>query len=182
MMADRPLSPLVARKGWELAQPERYQYDSTNARVQLHDYALDRYKSYVNVDGTTLAEFTEFTIAVPGWTKSYTYFRASQLATITPNGSGGEITEFSHPNRLARSSSRINQPVPRPSRHIFPSADLSMPNRRFKLTISVSPAMTEARRQSWIMRSIELMIQNWVDSPKLIRLESVPQVSQRRKL
>jgi RHS repeat-associated protein len=81
-------------------QLERYQYDSTNARVQSHDFALNRYKTYLNAGGTTMAEFTEFTVAVPVWTKSYTYMGGSQLSTITPNGSGGEYTEYNHPDRL----------------------------------------------------------------------------------
>ena len=80
-------------------QLERYQYDSTNARVQSHDPALDRYKTFLNAGGTTLAEFTEFTVAVPVWTKSYTYLGDSQLATITPV-SGSENVEFNHPDRL----------------------------------------------------------------------------------
>jgi RHS repeat-associated protein len=45
-------------------------------------------------------EYTEFTGAVPSWTKSYIYLGSSQLSTITPNGSGGETTEYNHPDRL----------------------------------------------------------------------------------
>ncbi len=80
-------------------QLERLQYDSTNARVQSHDPALDRYKGFLNTGGTTLAEFTEFIVGVPTWTKSYTYLGGSQLATITPV-SGSENIEFNHPDRL----------------------------------------------------------------------------------
>ncbi len=80
-------------------QLERFQYDSTNARVQSHDPALDRYKTFLNAGGTTLAEFTEFTVSVPVWTKSYTSMGGSQLATITPSG-GSENVEFNHPDRL----------------------------------------------------------------------------------
>ncbi|MCY7356289.1 MAG: hypothetical protein LH609_02250, partial [Rudanella sp.] len=45
-------------------------------------------------------EYTEFAGAVPTWTKSYTYLGSSQLSTITPNGTGGEYTEYNHPDRL----------------------------------------------------------------------------------
>jgi RHS repeat-associated protein len=80
-------------------QLERFQYDSTNARVQSHDFALDRYKTHLNAGGTAIAEFTEFTVAVPVWTKSYTYLGDTQLATITPV-SGSENVEYNHPDRL----------------------------------------------------------------------------------
>ncbi len=89
----------IIRNAADQTQLERFQYDSTNARVQSHDPALDRYKTFLNAGGTTLAEFTEFTVAVPVWTKSYTYLGGSQLATITPNG-GSENIEFNHPDRL----------------------------------------------------------------------------------
>ncbi len=80
-------------------QLERFQYDSTNARVQSHDFALDRYKTHLNTGGTSIAEFTEFTVGLPTWTKSYTYLGGSQLSTITPNGQN-EYIEFNHPDRL----------------------------------------------------------------------------------
>ena len=57
-------------------------------------------RKFSSVSGTTLAEYTEFTSTVMTWTKSYTYLGDSQLATITPNGSGGENVEFNHPDRL----------------------------------------------------------------------------------
>lgn len=49
---------------------------------------------------TILAAYTEFQAAVPSWTKSYTYLGGTQLSTITPNGAGGETTEYNHPDRL----------------------------------------------------------------------------------
>ncbi|MBA2335316.1 MAG: RHS repeat-associated core domain-containing protein, partial [Blastocatellia bacterium] len=91
---------IVRKDDANQTQLERYQYDSTNARVQSHDFALDRYKSHLNAGGTAIAEFTEFTVGVPTWTKSYTYLGSSQLSTITPNGQGGEYTEYNHPDRL----------------------------------------------------------------------------------
>ena len=48
--------------------------------------------------GTVLGEYAEFTSAVPTWTKSYTYLGSSQLATVSPNGTGGEFVEFDHPD------------------------------------------------------------------------------------
>src|SRR5690606_36940349 len=57
-------------------------------------------KIFASTGGTTLAEYTENTHAVPTWTKSYTYLGDSQLATVTPDGSGGEYVEFNHPDRL----------------------------------------------------------------------------------
>ncbi len=90
---------IVRKDDANQTQLERYQYDSTNARVQSHDFALDRYKSHLNAGGTAIAEFTEFTVGVPTWTKSYTYLGSSQLSTITPNGQGGEYTEYNQNSR-----------------------------------------------------------------------------------
>jgi RHS repeat-associated protein len=64
------------------------------------DYTYGYLKIFASVGGSTLNEYTEFAGAVPSWTKSYTYLGSSQLSTITPNGSGGEITEYNHPDRL----------------------------------------------------------------------------------
>jgi RHS repeat-associated protein len=89
-------------------QLERYQYDHTNARVQSHDPAADVYKSYLNAGGTTLAEFTETTINVPTWTKSYTYLGNRLLATLTPVG-GAENTELNHPDKIG-TKAITNQP------------------------------------------------------------------------
>ena len=90
---------IIRKDDTNQTQLERFQYDSTNARVQSHDPALDRYKTFLNAGGTTLAEFTEFAVGDPTWTKSYTYLGGSQLATITPV-SGSENVEFNHPDRL----------------------------------------------------------------------------------
>ena len=94
-------------------QLERFQYDHTNARVQSHDLATNQYKTYVSAGVTTLAEFTETTINVPVWTKSYTYLGGSQLATITPNGAS-ETIEFNHPDRLG-TKAKTNQSAGTPT-------------------------------------------------------------------
>lgn len=80
-------------------QLERFQYDSTNARVQSHDPAQDQYKSYLNAGGTTLAEFTEITVGIPIWTKSYTHLGNRLLSTVIPV-SNSENVEFAHPDKL----------------------------------------------------------------------------------
>ena len=79
---------------------QRFGYGATNARFQSLDNQTGQWTMYAAVGGTTLAEYTEFSPSVPTWTKSYTYMGGSQLSTITPNGSGGEITEYNHPDRL----------------------------------------------------------------------------------
>lgn len=79
---------------------QAFQYGSTNARLMDLDYGYGYLKIFASVGGTTLAEYTEFTGAVPTWTKSHIYLGSSQLSTITPNGSGGEYTEYNHPDRL----------------------------------------------------------------------------------
>jgi len=75
-------------------------YGSTNAKLMDHDLVNGQLKIFASVGGTTMAEYTEYTSTVPTWTKSYTYFGDTQLATVTPNGSGGEYIEFNHPDRL----------------------------------------------------------------------------------
>jgi RHS repeat-associated protein len=46
-------------------------------------------------------EYTEFGgNGILVWTKSLIYFGGSVLSTITPNGQGGEYTEYHHPDRL----------------------------------------------------------------------------------
>ncbi len=47
-----------------------------------------------------LTEYTEYAQYVFTWTKSFTYLGDSLLSTITPNGAGGEVTEYNHPDRL----------------------------------------------------------------------------------
>ncbi|HMO80001.1 MAG TPA: hypothetical protein PKD24_04350 [Pyrinomonadaceae bacterium] len=79
---------------------QRFKCGSTNARLMALDYASNQWTIYASTGGTTLAEYTEFTEHTPTWTKTYTYLGSSHLATITPNGTGGEYVEFNHPDRL----------------------------------------------------------------------------------
>ena len=80
------------------APVEHVGYGSTNARMMVLDYQSNLWTIYAAAGGTVLAEYTEFTSAVPTWTKSYTYLGSSQLATVSPNGTGGEYVEFNHPD------------------------------------------------------------------------------------
>src|SRR5205085_3037762 len=51
--------------------------------------------------GVSIAEFSEADNSVtPSWSKSYVYLGARLLATMTPNGVGGNAIEFDHPDRL----------------------------------------------------------------------------------
>ncbi len=79
---------------------QAFQYGSTNARLIDYDGVAGLNKFYASTGGTTLAEYTEFAHTVPTWTKTYTYLGSTQLATVTPNGTGGEYVEFNHPDRL----------------------------------------------------------------------------------
>jgi len=79
---------------------QAFQYGSTNARVMSLEHLTGQWTIYGSVGGTAMAEYTEYTSTVPTWTKSYTYFGDTQLATVTPNGTGGEYVEFNHPDRL----------------------------------------------------------------------------------
>ncbi|MGI8639948.1 MAG: RHS repeat-associated core domain-containing protein [Pyrinomonadaceae bacterium] len=79
---------------------QSFQYGATNARLIAYNLITYLATIYVSNGGTTLAEYTEFGANVPTWTKSYVYLGDSMLSTVTPNGQGGEFTEFNHPDRL----------------------------------------------------------------------------------
>lgn len=79
---------------------QEFEYAADNARLLSHNAQANQYSIYASVGGTVLAEYTEFVANTPAWVKSYTYLGDSQLSTITPNGSGGETTEYNHPDRL----------------------------------------------------------------------------------
>ena len=77
-----------------------YNFSPSGGRLMNDDYTSGQKTFYLNLGGTTLTEYVEPVYLQPGWSKSYTYFGDSQLATITPNGSGGEYIEFNHPDQL----------------------------------------------------------------------------------
>ncbi len=67
-----------------------------NERIALTDYVSNQTTYFCGS-----IEYTEFGgNGVLNWTKSYTYLGDSVLSTITPNGQGGEYTEYNHPDRL----------------------------------------------------------------------------------
>jgi len=50
---------------------------------------------------SVIAEYSESGNSVnPTWSKSYVYLGNRLLSTLTPNGSGGEATQYHHPDRL----------------------------------------------------------------------------------
>ncbi len=74
----------VIKKQTDGTMLQAFQYGSTNARLMDLDYQYGYLKIFASNGGTTLSEYTEFTGAVPTWTKSYIYLDGSQLSTITP--------------------------------------------------------------------------------------------------
>ncbi len=79
---------------------QAYQYGSTNVRLMDYDYISNRLIIFANEGGTNIAEYTEFTSTVMTWTKSYSYLGSKLLSTSMPNGTGGEVTDFDHPDQL----------------------------------------------------------------------------------
>ncbi|CAN5514899.1 hypothetical protein BH18ACI1_BH18ACI1_18410 [soil metagenome] len=63
---------------------QSFQYGATNARLIAYDLITYLATIYVSNGGTTLAEYTEFGVNVPTWTKSYVYLGDSMLSTVTP--------------------------------------------------------------------------------------------------
>ena len=76
-----------------------YTYGDTNERLMLEEGGVRTY--HASEGGSTIAEFVESGASTtPAWSKSYIYFGRRLLSTLTPNGSGGEITQHHHPDRL----------------------------------------------------------------------------------
>ena len=78
-------------------QIQSQQFGGGNDRLSLTDHVSNQKTYYA--DGAV--EYTEFGgNGILVWTKSLIYFGGSVLSTITPNGQGGEYTEYNHPDRL----------------------------------------------------------------------------------
>ncbi|NJM53943.1 MAG: RHS repeat-associated core domain-containing protein [Blastocatellia bacterium] len=74
-------------------------YTSSNRRLVTND--AEGLKWYVWGGDSVMAEYTSAGWAnALTWQKSYIYAGDSLLSTYTNNGSGGETTEFHHPDRL----------------------------------------------------------------------------------
>ena len=101
----------------EYGTGQRYVYDAANRMVQVVDDTNRYLASYTYGEGNerliseesgyrtyyvgSMAEYGESNgTGVIAWTKSYVYLGARLLATLTPNGSGGESTQYHHPDRL----------------------------------------------------------------------------------
>lgn len=73
-----------------------YTYGDSNERLIAEEgglrtyYACDGKVEYIESGGST----------TPQWSKTYIYFGARLLSTLTPNGSGGEAIQYHHPDRL----------------------------------------------------------------------------------
>ena len=87
----------IIKKDSDNSYLQAFQFGSSNQRLMDMDYGY----GYLKIIGNGGAvEYTEFAGNVMSWSKSYVYLGDSVLSTATPNGSGGEITEFNHPDRL----------------------------------------------------------------------------------
>src|ERR1700754_2027443 len=76
-----------------------YTYGDTNERLMVEESGARTY--FVGDGGSTVAEFTESGAGViPTWARSYVYLGARLLSIVTPNGSGGELVEYHHPDQL----------------------------------------------------------------------------------
>ncbi len=85
----------VIRKDSDNSVLEAFQFGSTNQRLMKTDYALNQTTIYSGD-----VEYTEYVSTIMTWTKSYVRLGDSILSTITPNGNGGETTEFNHSDQL----------------------------------------------------------------------------------
>jgi RHS repeat-associated protein len=87
----------VIKKDVDNSYLQAFQFGSSNQRLMDYDYLSGVF--HIMGNGGAV-EYTEYASAVMTWTKSYVYLGDSVLSTATPNGSGGETTEFNHPDRL----------------------------------------------------------------------------------
>ncbi|HKR11962.1 MAG TPA: RHS repeat-associated core domain-containing protein [Pyrinomonadaceae bacterium] len=73
-----------------------YTYADSNERLITEEAGV---RTYYACDGN--AEYTESVSATTlQWAKSYIYLGARLLSTLTPNGSGGELVQYHHPDRV----------------------------------------------------------------------------------
>ncbi len=90
----------VVRRDSDGAALQAYQYSASNGRLMNYDYLSGEFILYANDGGTTVSEYHEYTQNTPTWTKSYVHLGDRLLSTITPNGTGGETTDFNHSDTL----------------------------------------------------------------------------------
>jgi RHS repeat-associated protein len=112
-----------------------YTYGASNQRLITTEGSLKTY--YAWVGDTTLAEFSEGTSGVVFWSKSYVYLRSRLLATLQPNGSGGEVTQYHHPDNLGTrlitnaSDTTVQEQVSLPFGTALNAESTGSTNRRF---------------------------------------------------
>ncbi|HEV7642756.1 MAG TPA: RHS repeat-associated core domain-containing protein [Pyrinomonadaceae bacterium] len=91
---------LAAVKKKDGSNWEAFQYGPTNARIMSYNYDINQLTIFANNGGLQMAEYTEFTAQTPTWTKSYNFLGENLFSTWTPNGQGGEVIEYDHPDKL----------------------------------------------------------------------------------
>lgn len=113
-----------------------YTYGASNQRLITTEGSLKTYYSW-SAD-TTVAEYVESNSSgVVQWSKSYVYLGARLLATLQPNGSGGEITRYHHPDRLGTrlitnaSDTSVQEQVALPFGTALDAESTGSTNRRF---------------------------------------------------
>jgi RHS repeat-associated protein len=112
-----------------------YSYGSSNQRLTTTEGGLKTY--YAWAGEAVVAEYIEGDTAAVVWSKSYVYLGARLLATLQPNGSGGEATQFHHPDRLGTrlisnaSDANVQEQVTLPFGTALGAESTGASNRRF---------------------------------------------------
>lgn len=113
-----------------------YTYGSSNQRLMTTEGGLKTY--YAWSGEATAAEYTEVNNSgVVQWSKSYVFLGARLLATLQPNGNGGEYTQFHHPDRLGTrlitnaSDTTVQEQVTLPFGTALDAESTGSTNRRF---------------------------------------------------
>jgi RHS repeat-associated protein len=82
---------------------ETYTYNASRRRLitQHGNESSTSRTFYVWSGDSVIAEYTEPSgAAMPKWARNYIYFGTGLLATQEPNGSGGELVRYHHPDQL----------------------------------------------------------------------------------
>jgi RHS repeat-associated protein len=118
-----------------------YKYGATNQRLIAYDGDVtSASKTYYVCSGNkVIAEYGEDAAqpTTPQWTKNSVYLGDRMLATLEPNGSGGQFVQYYHPDRLGTrlisnaSNTNVQEQVTLPYGTALDAESTGAVNRRF---------------------------------------------------
>ncbi len=116
---------------------ESFGYGADRHRLLSKNASTSLFKYYVWNGNTVVAEYSQPNSSSFSWSKGYVYLGTRLLATLTPDGLGGELVEFDHPDRLGTrlmshsASSDVQEQVTLPFGTVLGAESTGSTNRRF---------------------------------------------------